>query len=138
MAVSINLVAVLVTSIIAMVIGFLWYSPVLFGNAWMKLSKLTPKDMEKAKKKGMGKTYFLSFLGILLMNYVLAHFVDYTQATSFFEGILTGFWVWAGFVAPVLLGSIFWEGKPVKLYLINSLHYLVMLAVSAGILAVWI
>jgi len=72
------------------------------------------------------------------MSYVLAHFVDYAEAATAMDGIILGFWVWIGFLATTQIGSVLWEGKPVKLYLINTLHYLVALAVMATILAVWV
>lgn len=134
-AVSINYLAVLVAAIVSMVIGFLWYGP-LFGKQWMQLMNFDKKKINEAKKKGMGKIYTLAFLTTLIMSFVLAHFVDYVEAKTITDGIILGFWVWIGFLATTQIGSVLWEGKPVKLYLINTLHYLVTLAVMAAILAV--
>jgi len=72
----------LVAAIAGMLIGAFWYSPLLFGKLWMRLSGLTEKQLNEAKKKGMGKLYFIAFIGILVMSYVLAHFVDYTESTT--------------------------------------------------------
>ena len=135
--VSINYLAVLIAAIASMIIGFLWYGP-LFGKMWMKLMDIDKKKVDEAKKKGMGRIYTLAFLTALIMSYVLAHFVDYVEAKTITDGIILGFWVWIGFLATTQIGSVFWEGKPVKLYLINTLHYLVALAVMAAILAVWV
>lgn len=134
--VDINYLAVLAAAIAAYFIGFLWYS-VLFGKVWMKLSNMTEKQIRKAKEKGMAKNYAIGFLSTLLMSYILAHFVDYTQASTVLEGMQTGFWIWLGFVATIMLGQILWEGKPLKLYLINVSHYLVALAAMGAILAAW-
>ena len=135
--INIDYLAVLVAPIPSMVVGFLWYGP-LFGKMWMKLTNLDNKKMQAAKKKGIGKTYALAFLTSLIMSYVLAHFVDYVDAKTIADGIVLGFWVWIGFLATTQIGSVFWENKPVKLYLINTLHYLVTLVVMAAILAVWV
>mgnify|MGYP001611288200 CR=1 FL=1 len=135
--VSINYLAVLIAAIASMVIGFLWYGP-LFGKKWMQLMNFDKKKIDEAKKKGMGKIYALAFLTTLIMSYVLAHFVDYVEAKTIADGIVLGFWVWIGFLATTQIGSVLWEGKPVKLYLINTLHYLVSLAVNGAILAVWV
>ena len=135
--VSINYLAVLVTAVISMVIGFLWYGP-LFGKVWMQLMKIDKKKMEEAKKKGMAKSYIIMFIGLIIMNYILAHFVSYAQAKTAVEGMQLGFWIWLGFIATVMLSSVLWEGRPVKLYLINVAHYLVALLVSGAILAVWV
>lgn len=135
--VDINYLAVLLSAVVSMIIGSLWYSPIMFGNIWMKSGGLTQKDMEKAKKKGMGKLYFAAFIGALVIAFILAHFVQYVTANNFVEGMQTGFWLWLGFVAPVLLGSVLWESKPVKYYLINVAYWLVNLILMGGILAAW-
>lgn len=134
--VSINYWAVLVAAIASMVVGFLWYGP-LFGRLWVQLSGMTDKKLKEAKKKGMGKTYAIAFVSTLVMSYVLAHFVDYLEATNISGAVQLAFWLWLGFFATVQLGNILWEGKPLKLYLINVAHYLVALVVMSVILAVW-
>lgn len=133
---NINLLAVFVSAVVSMIIGMFWYS-VLFGKAWMKLSGITQKDIGKAKKKGIGKSYLAGFIATFIMIYVLAHIIFYAQARTIAEGAIAGFWVWLGFIATVLLGGILWEGKPVKLYVLNVAHYLVVLAVSGAIIATW-
>jgi hypothetical protein len=45
--VGINPWAVLVSAIAAMVIGFLWYSPILFANPWMRLMGIDTNDKAK-------------------------------------------------------------------------------------------
>ena len=134
---DVNYLAVVVSAIVGMVIGALWYSPMLFGKMWMKLSGVTDKEMKKAKEKGMSKSYALAFLGSLLMSCILAHFVYYTQASTVLEGMQTGFWIWLGFVATIMLGMVLWEGKSWKLYFVKAAHELVALAVMGAILAVW-
>ncbi len=46
--VDINYWAVLVAAVVSMVIGALWYSPVLFGKLWMKYSGLSDKKLAEA------------------------------------------------------------------------------------------
>jgi len=135
--VNINYWAVLAAAIAGMVVGFLWYGP-LFGKLWMGLMNFDKKKMKETKKKGMGKTYVLAFLTSFIMSYVLAHFVFYLQAKNVMDGVILGFWLWIGFFATTQLGIVLWEGKPLKLYLVNTLHNLVTLAVMGAILAVWV
>ena len=135
--VTINYLAVLAATLASMFIGFLWYGPI-FGKTWMKLMNFDKKKMDDAKKKGMAKTYFVMILFSFITSYVLAHFVDYVGATTIGSGIQLAFWLWLGFIVPVLLGSVLWEGKPVKLYFINVFHYLVSFIVMTTILVLWI
>ncbi|MDO8509127.1 MAG: DUF1761 domain-containing protein [Nanoarchaeota archaeon] len=135
--VDVNLLAVLVSGVIAFIIGGLWYSPLLFGNAWMKGSNMNIKDMKKASQKGMSNKYIITFLGSLLTAYILAHFVKYLTAANFMEGMQAGMWIWLGFIVPVSLGSVLWEGKSMKFFFINIGYYFVSILLMGGILAVW-
>jgi hypothetical protein len=138
--VLINYLAVFVASITSMVIGFLWYGPV-FGKLWIKLSGFSKEDVEKAKKKGMAKEYILMFAGSFVMSYVLAHSLvfasAYLKASGVSSGLMTGFWNWLGFVAPVTLGAVLWEGKSWKLWILNNGYYLVTLSVMGLVLSTW-
>jgi len=50
-----------VAAIIPLIIGFIWYNPKVFGNAWMKASDLTEEKMKGANMALIfGLTYVLS------------------------------------------------------------------------------
>jgi hypothetical protein len=136
MDISVNWGAVIVAALSNMVIGFLWYGP-LFGKMWVREMKWTPEEMEAAKKKGMSAMYLLTFVGALLMSYILAHFVEYVGAVTMSDALSLAFWVWLGFFVPFSLSQITWEGKSKSLWLLNIGYYLVVLAVAASILTVW-
>ncbi len=133
----INVWAVLVSALASMALGFLWYSPALFGKQWMKLSKIDPKKMKEANKH-MTKMYSISFISTLIGAYILAQLIDLTLTSSVMEGATLGAMVWLGFVAVTLVNTVVFESKPWTLFLINSGYQLVCLVVSGIILAVWI
>ncbi|MDO8660380.1 MAG: DUF1761 domain-containing protein [Candidatus Woesearchaeota archaeon] len=131
-----NYLAILVSGVISMAVGAFWYSPAVFGRAWMKLSCFSNKQIAKAKNKGMGSSYFAAFIAALVTSWIFAQIVELTGATTAIAGALVGFAVWLGFFATTLLSSVLWEQKPVKLYLINIGHYLVVLLITGALLAV--
>lgn len=135
--VDINYVAVLIAAIANMALGAFWYSPVLFAKRWIALMKVSEAEINEMKK-GAPRAYALSFIGALVMSYVLAHIVDYAQATTIVGGVGSGFWLWLGFVATTGSASVLFEGRPAGLYLINSGYYLVSLIVMGAIVAVWV
>jgi len=139
-AVPINYLAVLAGAIMSMPLGFLWYGP-LFGKQWMAWSGMDPKAIDKAKAKGMGKSYTIMFIGSLIMSFVLAHSLVfasvYTQTSGVAAGLMVGVWSWLGFIAPVTLGTVLWDGKPWKLWVLNNAYYLILLCVMGVILALW-
>jgi len=134
---DVNYVAVLVAAIAGFVIGFIWYSPKVFGKMWMTLSGIDKEAKEK-EKKGMGKNIVFGFISTLVMSFVLAVFIGMAGANTLAAGAQTAFWLWLGFIATVNLGSVLWEGKPFKLYVLNSAHWLVALLVMGEIIAVWV
>lgn len=133
---EINYLAVLVAGIASMIVGFLWYGP-LFGKTWMALSGITPEAMGGAKKKSMALTYLMSFIGSLMMSAVFAWIFSSIGEANAGAGMAGGFWLWLGFIVPVMLGKVLWEGKPWKLYFLDTGYYLVNLLIIGAIIGGW-
>lgn len=138
--VPINFVAVFVATLVSMVVGFLWYGP-LFGKQWMVLMKFNEADRKKGKEAGMTKNYVLMMLGSFVMAYVLAHSIVFGSAYLGVSGPMAGasaaFWSWLGFMAPLTMSSVLWEGKPWKLWLLNNGYNLVSLVLMGMVIASW-
>jgi hypothetical protein len=128
-----NWLAILVGALINMAVGALWYSPVLFSKQWMQLTG----KKEMGSKKDMPKMYAVTFVGALLMSYVLMHFVVATNAESWLWGIKVGFWLWLGFTAATTISDYLFVGRPLKLYAINAGYYLVVALIVGGLFGVW-
>ncbi|MEK7141583.1 MAG: DUF1761 domain-containing protein [Patescibacteria group bacterium] len=135
--VPVNLIAVFSAAVASMSVGYLWYGP-LFGKLWMKEMGMKG-TMSEAAILGMAKSYAIMFVGSLVMAYVLAHAIffasTYLNMTGLPAGIMSGFWNWLGFVAPVTLGSVLWEGKSWKLWILNNGYWLVTILVMGVILS---
>lgn len=138
--VPVNYLAVFVVAILSMVIGALWYGP-LFGKQWMKEMGWSKEKIGKKMGGGAGMSYVAMFIGALFMSYILAHaqiFASaYLKVTGVPSGLMTGFFNWLGFVAPVTLSSVLWEGKSKKLWLLNNGYYIVTLLAMGTLLAIW-
>ena len=135
LGIDVNLWAVLITAIVSMIVGALWYGP-LFGKAWMRFVGFN-KDSVKKMKMTATKSMTLGFIGSLIMAYVLAVFVGLSGANTLVEGAMVGFWVWLGFAMPINASVFLWEGKSIKLFFLNTFQYLIKLKLMAAILAVW-
>jgi len=70
---GVNLWAVLGSAVATMVIGFLWYSPALFGKPWMLAMGYDPEDKAKIAEmqKTAGPKYGIAFLASLLSAFML-------------------------------------------------------------------
>lgn len=135
---SVNILAVVVAAVASMAVGFVWYSPMVFGKMWMGMMGKSAKDTAGMKKNSnMPMIMGVGYLSTLIMAYVLAVFIHIAGANTPTAGARVAFWAWLGFVATVTLGSVLWEKKPVQLYMLNAAHYLVALLVMGAVLAAW-
>lgn len=134
---EINYWAVIVSAVVSIVIGSLWYGP-LFGKAFMKAMGMNEWSEEKkaAMKKSMTMSYVLQAVASLVMFYVLARFMVGMDQMSVQGGLTTALWVWVGFVLPLNLGDAVWGGKW-SLFRINSGNMLVTLVAVGAILGGW-
>ena len=136
---GINLWSVLVAAVATMILGFLWYSPILFANPWMRLMGVDPNDKAKLAEmqKGAGKLYGLAFVASIVSAMVLAKVIAITTVNTIPYGMKIGFAVWLGFVTTVQLTGALFGKQPIKLYLINTGYQLVCYLAMGAILAVW-
>ena len=71
---SLNWIAVLVAGLSTMVVGFLWYSPLLFRRPWMREMGYDLEDKERIKEmqKSAGPAYAGSVVAGLISAITLA------------------------------------------------------------------
>lgn len=137
MLANVNFLMVVVVAVITMVVGFIYYSPAVVGNQWMKLMGWKKKDMAKMKKD-MGPKYLLALIATVIEAFVLAQLITVFGVTTVTMGATIGFWMWLGFVTPIQLGMVIWSSKSHQLYVIDTIYQLIVLLVMGGLLAIWL
>ena len=136
---SLNWLAVLVAAISTMVVGFLWYSPLLFAKPWMREMGYDPNDKAKTEemKKSAGPAYAGSMVAGLLSAFTLALILHGLRAEDLHFGIMASFHIWLGFVATVQFTGALFMKQSIKLFAINTGYQLVCYLVMGTILTVW-
>ena len=124
--------ALLVSALILWFLVAILYSPVLFAKPWKALVNVKP---DKGNSLAVGMV--ASFIGDLILSLILAHVVFWSGADSFGKGAFIGFIVWLGFFAAPNFPQGIYEGRPFKLFAINTGYMLVGLIAVGGLLAVW-
>lgn len=130
---EVNWLAVLAAGVINMIVGSLWYSPLMFLKPWMETLHKKPE----MKNANMGMIYGQMFISTLIIGYVMAMLTKLLHITTIDMGILLGFWIWLGFIATAGYNYVLFEQKPIKGYLINVGYYLVVLVLIGAMMAVW-
>ena len=124
--------AVITATVLAFVIGGLWYSPVLFGKGWMAENNLSP---EIVGKRNQGLIFGASFVLLLVAAIVLAMFLG-GKATAV-TGLAAGLLVGVGWLATSLGVLYLFEARSFRLFAINAGYLIVTFAVMGTVLGAW-
>ena len=127
---------VLVAAVVVFVLGWLWYSPLLFYKPWMRLRGMDPVAAMAGAKMPGGKL-LIELVRCLVLAYVIAHFVALLGGSSWMGAVHLGLLLWIGFPVIVLTGSILWENVPWKVAAIHAGDWLVKMLVISIIVSVW-
>ena len=127
-----NLLAVVVAAILQWLIGWLWYG-VIFSKSYRALVGAP----ENQRKSNPGGVMALIFITNLILAFALAQIVLLAGVSTVTMGMFVGVVCALGFIVPPLLAQHVSEGKPFKLFGINSIYWLIALGLSGSLLAIW-
>ena len=162
-----NFLAVLGAAFIPMIMGFLWYGPMLFQKAWMKEMNFTQKDVEGGNMLLIfGLSFLFSFILAYAMQILVIHqwgvfstlagepgFLEQTGSgyetyTEFMEtygnrfrtfkhGTLHGVLSGVFIILPILGTKALFERKSFRYIAINAGYWILTLALMGGIVCQW-
>ena len=156
-----NFLSIIVAAISALVVGFVWYNPKVFGNAWMKAAEMSE---EQVKGGNMAKIFGLALLFAIMLAFSLqgltihqmgafsmvggdienalpsyqAFMDDYGDAFRTYKhgalhGVLAGIFI----VLPLIGTNALFERKGAKYIFINSGYWIVTLGIMGAIICGW-
>lgn len=151
-----------VAGLIPLVIGSIYYSPMIAGNAWMKTNKFTKESMEGANMPLiLGLSYVFScFIAFMMATFVIhqggalgmmypevlesgsdtqKHFNELMEmygdnSRSFVHGVLHGIMVTLLFVTPIIAINALFERRGWKYVIIHMGYWLISLCLVGGLL----
>ena len=129
---TVNWIAVLVAGISSFVLGGVWYSPALFGKAWMKENNFSEDEVKAGNK---AKIFGWSLVLSLIMSANLAMYLDSPGITfklGLLYGLLAGVWIFCG----IAIVGLF-ELKTGRYILINGGYCFIALGLMGAIIGAW-
>ncbi|MCO6477018.1 MAG: DUF1761 domain-containing protein [Phaeodactylibacter sp.] len=163
----INFVAVLVAALIPMAVGFIWYNPKVFGNAWMEAADMTQEKIEGANMLVIfGVSYVLSIFAASALNFIVIHqghiysilvdepgfndpsseigvfIADFMEKygdnfRTFKHGAFHGLIAGITLALPILGINALFERKGFKYIAINAGYWIVTFVLMGGVLCAW-
>jgi len=132
----VNFMAVLVATITVFILGWLWYSPLLFYKPWMRARGMDPAAAMAGAKMPTGKLV-IEFVRCFVLAYGIAHFATALGITNWMVAAHFGLLLWIVFPVVLLTGSVIWENVPVKVAVIHAGDWLVKMLVISIIVSLW-
>ena len=129
---SLNWWAILTATISTFILGWAWYSPVLFGKAWMKV---TGMDDEKTKKANLGMVFGGAFFLTLIASINLGMFLGPKSDMAF--GIAAGAATGIGWIAPAFGVVYLFEQRPRLQWFINAGYWTAAFIIMGAIIGGW-
>lgn len=158
---EINFLALLTAAASTLVVGFVYYHPKVFGNAWMKASGLTE---DKIKTGNMALIFGLALIFAFLIAFMVMPITihqfgvaqliggDVSQAKpsyhalmadygnhyrTFKHGALHGFMIGVLLAFPIIATNGLFERKSWRYILINAGFWIICLTLIAAIVCGW-
>lgn len=128
-----HLLAIVVSAVVMFGIGGLWYSPLLFANAWARESG-TPNEHNPDPKAQL--RFFIILLVLLMAAAAVLDCImsSWAPGPGIGHGLAVG--VIGGTLAAAVIGmDTLFERKRIQLFLINAGYYLLSFCVAGVILA---
>ncbi len=133
---NINWFAVIVCVIVAMVSGAVWYHPAVFFKTWWQDIGKEETDTPNPNPMIYVFTIIAAFVQAVAVALML-NVMDVMGSNSIGAGLLTGFMLWLGFVAPTNLVNKLFAGHGFRVWAIEAGNHLVNLMLFGAILAIW-
>jgi hypothetical protein len=128
---GINYLAVVIAAAAAFVFSGIYYRVV--GDAWMKAIGFNKKSMAN---KSMRTPLLIAAIADLIMAWVLAGLIAHLGPgqVTVQNGIVSGAFVWLGFVAPTIAVNYAFGMRKPMLSVIDTAHWLAVLAIMGAII----
>jgi uncharacterized protein DUF1761 len=125
----VSYVGVLVAAVAHIVLGYVWYLPMVFGKRWEAVSG---KTLPTGTPPPMTIAYMV--ISALLAAYGLGLWFGGVGLT---DGLIAGGLTWLYFVAPVTAAGVFFEGRSWMQWAINAGYWLVGLLIMGAIVGIF-
>lgn len=130
---AVNYLAIVVAAVAGWLIGAIWYGA-LFSKPWIAANNIIV-DPAKGHRPSAG-LLILTFVAQLLMAWILAGILFHLGPGKLTvrNGIISGIWMWLGFVITTMAVNNGFAGRKPVLLAIDGGHWLVVLVVIGAVL----
>jgi hypothetical protein len=129
---------ILIATIVSFAFGAVWYGSL--SKQWIAAAGISAAEMEQRKAQ-IPLPYIITFVALFIMAWmlsgVLLHLARGGMTIGVRAGMITGFFLWFGFVITSMAVNHAFQGAKRALTLIDGGHWLGVLLIQGSILGWW-
>ena len=132
---GISYLAILTAAVVGWLFGAVWYTAL--SKPWQHAAGITAGKLKQAQKTPAFYVPFaVAFLALVVMAWILAGLIAHLGPGQFTvrNGIISGAFVWLGFVITTMAVNNGFAGRDPRLLLIDGGHWLAVLLLMGAIL----
>ena len=133
---SVRILPVLLSAIAVFVLGALWYSPFLFGRAWVRAHGYTEEKISQMRASA-GRAYAVSFVCYVVMAVAMSILIGRMDVRMTVGGVKLGAVLGIGFAATLSLTANMFSEKRLSAWLIDAGYQIAYLILMGVILVAW-
>lgn len=130
-----HLLAVFLAATANFVLGMVWYSPILFGNKWLKLTGLNEVQISNTSKSDMARLFVMSFICGTVMVLALYVLFRINEVVSISQGMFLAILLGIVVLASSLPGFLFLK-KSLELWAIDFAYPSLSLLIAGVIYSI--
>ena len=129
---NVSISAIALSTVASMAIGAGFYST--FSEKWCKAVGFDEKQLEEVQKGPPKGTFLIAALCYFVMAYILSGVIFHAGGFSVYNGMLSSFLIWLGFVVTGLIIGYRFQMKPWSLVGLDASCGLLILLAQGAIL----
>jgi hypothetical protein len=128
---GINYIAVIIATLAGFGLGAVWY--MTLGGAWMRALGKT-KDALRPEGSAKAVPFIISIVALFIMALMLAGLMGHLGDVTVRGGVISGLFVWVGFVITTMGVNHAFSGAKPMLTLIDGGHWLAVLLIQGAVI----
>ena len=128
---KVNPIGIVLSAIAYILLGMVFCSHWILGRFWPDLVN----HMQKHAEGVPTKVYLGAFASAAVIAYAMGCFLKMTQGKTIGSGIFIGVLIWAGVILPTIFSPVLFGKKPLQMFWLDAVYYLVAYIVLGAITA---
>ena len=128
---AVNPIGILLGAVAYISVGIVFYSRWALGRFWPDLIN----HMQRQAEGVPTRVYLGAFASAAVISYAMGCFLNMTHAKTIGSGAFIGLLTWAGFILPTVFSPVLFGKKPLGMFWLDAVYYLIAYVVLGVIAA---